>query len=277
MQLNQDLERVYSNDPSWYRKIWTLDIKEMAWVEETQSQIDFLLKVLNLKGNEKVLDLACGFGRHALELANRGCQVTGVDITPAYIEDATKEATQKNLPAKFICADLRELNFKEEFDIVLNLADGAIGYLENDEENLKIFDIVSAALKPDGKHVMDVCNGGYAAKHFPKRNWVFGKDSLSLADFDWDPEKSLMYYGGLTLKCDEPLQRPTSIHCNPTRLYNLTELKEIFQQRGMTLQQAYGDFDLNIKANDDVFQMQVFSKKKLLNTSGKSTAEGVCS
>jgi hypothetical protein len=55
---------------------------------------------------------------------------------------------------------LRHLKYRDEFDVVLNLADGAIGYLEDEVENLKIFDLISSSLKPGGKHVMDVCNGG---------------------------------------------------------------------------------------------------------------------
>jgi 2-polyprenyl-3-methyl-5-hydroxy-6-metoxy-1,4-benzoquinol methylase len=262
MTKSNDLKKVYSEDKQWYRKIWSLAIQEMSWVEQTKEQVDFIWKVLELDGRERVLDLACGFGRHALELARRGCQVVGVDITVEYVGEASKQANEKGLPAEFVCADLRELEFKEEFDIVLNLADGAIGYLEDDEENLKIFDRIVLALKPGGKHLMDVCNGGYAAKHFPKRNWVFGKQALSLADFEWDGERSLMYYGGLEFKYGEKLEKPEEIHSNPTRLYNLSELGRIFQVRGMEIQQAYGDFDVTIPATDDKFQIQVYSIKK---------------
>ena len=57
--------------------------------EDTKRQVDFLIDKLELKGNERILDLACGFGRHSLEFARRGYEVTGVDITPAYIRYGT--------------------------------------------------------------------------------------------------------------------------------------------------------------------------------------------
>lgn len=60
--------------------------------EDTKRQVDFLIDKLELKGNERILDLACGFGRHSLEFARRGYEVTGVDITPAYIRYAAKQA-----------------------------------------------------------------------------------------------------------------------------------------------------------------------------------------
>ena len=99
--------------------------------EDTKRQVDFLIDKLELKGNERILDLACGFGRHSLEFARRGYEVTGVDITPEYIRYATEQAGKEKLNAEFICRDIRDISFENEFDVVLNMADGAIGYLEN--------------------------------------------------------------------------------------------------------------------------------------------------
>lgn len=258
-----DINKIVSDDAQWYRKIWTLDIQEMSWVEQTKSQVDFLWDVLDLKGGEKILDLACGFGRHAIELARRGCHVVGVDITNEYVQEARKQANEKGVEAEFFCADLRDLHYKADFEVVLNLADGAIGYLEDERENLKIFDLISSALKPGGKHVMDVCNGGYAARHFPGRHWVFGSQSLSLADFEWDARHSIMFYGGLEFKYGEVLSRPREIHSNPTRLYNLQELSGIFHQRGMQILKAFGNFDKTVPASDTIFQIQVLSQKRV--------------
>ena len=255
------IKKIKSDDDQWYRKIWTLAIQEMSWVEQTKNQVDFIWDVLEIDTGAHVLDLACGFGRHAMEFARRGCRVVGVDITAAYIDEAKNHAREQGLDASFICADLRDLQYTGEFDVVLNLADGAIGYLENDAENLKIFDRIAAALKPGGKHLMDVCNGAYAAKHFPKRNWVFGQQTLSLADFEWDREKSLMFYGGLDFRYGEILEKPDAIFSNPTRLYNLQELTIIFRDREMEIRGAFGDFNTASLASDDVFQIQVFSQK----------------
>ncbi len=78
--ISGDIKKVFSQDAQWYKKIWTMDIHDMSWVEQTKSQVDFLWDILQLDGKETVLDLACGFGRHSLELASRGCKVVGVDI-----------------------------------------------------------------------------------------------------------------------------------------------------------------------------------------------------
>ena len=126
-----------------------VDIQNMSWVEDTNRQVDFLIKQLQLKGTEKILDLACGFGRHSLEFARRGYDVTGIDITPAYIDYANEQAKKENLNVKFICQDIRTITFDKEYDVVLNMADGAIGYLEDDEENHKIFSVIAKAINWD--------------------------------------------------------------------------------------------------------------------------------
>ena len=155
----------------------------MSWVEDTNRQVDFLIKQLHLKGTEKILDLACGFGRHSLEFARRGYDVTGIDITPAYIDYANEQAKKENLNAKFICQDIRTITFDKEYDVVLNMADGAIGYLEDDGENHKIFSVIAKALKNGGKHFMDIMNGSYAQTHFPSSvaNCAFASSKFFLS------------------------------------------------------------------------------------------------
>ena len=249
-------------DPQWYRKIWTLDIQDLSWVEPTTHEVDFAVKALGLRGRERILDLACGFGRHALDLARRGCSVVGVDITAEYIEEARKRATDEHLRAEFICADLREMSFREEFDVVLNLADGAIGYFESEEENLRIFNLIASALKPGGKHLMGICNGVYAVKHFPRRHWEMGSRRLSLADFAWQQESSRMLYTAYSVEYGQPLAEPgRKGSVSSIRLYTLEELRRILTARGMEIDKTYGGYDVSIPACEDRLALLVYSRK----------------
>lgn len=249
-----------SMESNWYAKIWTLDIKDQSWVEDTNRQVDFLAEKLGLKSGAKILDLACGFGRHSLELARRGFDVTGVDITPDYIDFAKKTAEKEKLNAHFICSDIREVGFENEFDAVLNMADGAVGYLENDEENLKIFKTVSRALKSGGKHFMDIMNADYADSHFPCKLWDAGEKCLTLSNFEWNGETRILLYGQLDYPYGEPLTKPEMTEGNPIRLYSLGEVEKIFYTLGMKVCESYSDFS-GKPSSENGIQLMVCSEK----------------
>ncbi|MCL2445304.1 MAG: class I SAM-dependent methyltransferase [Oscillospiraceae bacterium] len=229
-------------DKCWYKTGWSLDMKHQTWTEDTENQVEFIIQALQLQGGERILDLACGYGRHALAFARRGFCVVGVDITQELVDDASESALKHGLNATFICADIRAVEFESEFDVVLNLADGAIGYLETDEENLKIFDVIARALKPGGKHFMDICNAEHAQRFFPKRHWQLGEKELALAAFDWDGETRRMRFGGGSIRLGEVAQAPVIVPQNPTRLYTKDELTSILQARGMEILRVFSDY-----------------------------------
>ncbi len=247
----------------WYKKIWSLDIKGDSWVEQTGQQVDFIIKALGLSGGERILDLACGYGRHSLELARRGYAVIGVDITEIYIDDATKSAKEEGLNAAFLCADIRELAFQEEFNAVLNLADGAIGYLENDEENQKIFGVIARALKPGGKSLIDICSREHAELHFPKKHWEIGSHGISLPAFEYDASAKRMLYGGFGIRFGEIATPPESISAHSsTRLYTYEEVKEIFRGFGVETVAGYGEYDLAVPMHHKHLQQVIVSVKR---------------
>lgn len=248
---------------TWYKEGWTLDIKEHSWTEDTKRQVDFLIQTMNLSGKEKILDLACGFGRHSLEFAKRGFTVVGVDITKEYVEDATKQAERENLSAKFYHMDIRDINFEEAFDVVLNMADGAIGYLENEEENLKIFDVIARSLRPGGKHVMDIMSADYADTHFPCNLWDIGEKSITLSKFEWDKERKIMLYGQNEFAYGKILTVPKFERGDPIRLYHIREIEQIMQNHAMSVQQVFSDFS-GTSGNSNEIQMIVYSQKNYI-------------
>ncbi|MDD3154338.1 MAG: class I SAM-dependent methyltransferase [Victivallaceae bacterium] len=247
-------------DRDWYRNVWTLDIQNQSWTEDAARQVDFIIQTLHLSGKERILDLACGFGRHALEFARRGYPVVGIDLTQAYVEYAKNSAKAANLPAQFYCMDLREVAFKNEFDVVLNLADGAIGYLENESENNKIFAVIARALKPGGQHLMDLMNGEYADTHFPCQLWDAGAKGLTLSKFEWDAQTRILLYGQQDFRYGDTLPRPVFDKGCPQRIYTGKELRDILASHGMTLTAAYANFSSR-PANVNELQMEICSRK----------------
>lgn len=247
-------------EEDWYKKVWSLDIKNQSWVEDTPNQVDFIIKALALKGNERILDLACGFGRHSLELARRGYSVVGVDITKAYIDDANAEAKKQNLNAQFILSDIRDIKYENEFDVVLNMADGAVGYLENDNENEKIFAVIAKALKKGGKHFMDVMNAGYADTHFPCKLWDEGEKNLTLSKFEWNKDTKILLYGQLDFEYGKELPKPLMGDACPQRLYHTEEIEKIMNDNGMKMIRTYNNFT-DKEITDADLQMEVYSQK----------------
>lgn len=248
----------------WYKNIWDLGIKNQSWVESTTEQVDFIIKILGMTGKERILDLACGFGRHSLEFARRGYEVVGVDITADFITDATIAAENEGLHITFLCSDIRDLLYESEFDIVLNLADGAIGYLENDEENHKIFEIIAKALKPGGKSLMDICSQEHAILHFPKKFWEIGEKMISLPWFDYDEVTKRMLFGGFDIPLGEPVRLPENLEAHSSnRLYSFDEVASIFKTLSMKTIASYGDYNIDKPFHHKNMQLIIVSEKNI--------------
>ena len=165
-----------------------------------------------------------------------------MDITEDYVNYASELAAKEKLDARFILSDIRGVDFAEEFDVVLNMADGAVGYLENDDENMKIFNIVSRALKRGGKHFMDIMSADYADSHFPCKLWDEGEHGLTLSKFEWNSQTRTMLYGQLDFQYGKELPRSLIEYGNPTRLYSRTEVNEIMISLGMRVNELWSDF-----------------------------------
>jgi SAM-dependent methyltransferase len=124
----------------------------------------FLWRALKLKRGARVLDVACGTGRHARRLARRGALVTGVDATQAYLDSIP--------PTHGLAlrrADMRRLPFRAAFDAAYNVWT-SFGYFEKPADDLRALRSIRAALKPGGLFVIDVQDFDFG-RETPPRNW----------------------------------------------------------------------------------------------------------
>lgn len=132
--------------------------------QEAQTFIDNLEGYLKFKDSDKVLDLACGKGRHSIYLNKKGYDVVGVDLSQNNIEAAR---AFENDRLHFEVHDMREVFRKEGFDYVLNLFT-SFGYFEDDNDNQKAIQAVSDNLKKGGILVLDYMNSTKAIKNLSK-------------------------------------------------------------------------------------------------------------
>ncbi len=222
----------------WYATAFDGATAEMAWTERTEAEVNRALTMLRPEGGERILDLACGSGRHSLELVKRGFSVVGSEISPELVAIAKEEAEAQGLEATFLEGDLRELDFEDEFDIVLNLNDGAVGYFETDEENHRTFEVISRALKPGGRNLIQVPNALYARARLPQRSWIPSENMVELVEHRWNRKDRYMEGAMIPLRFGEVLEGLKGIEFRQ-RLYTVDELREIYSSVGMTLERSF--------------------------------------
>ena len=109
----------------------------------TANEIDFLVEAMELSPGQRILDVGCGPGRHAHELARRGFEVIGVDISQRFIDLARQDAPPG---ASFERADARKLSYNAEFDAAISLCQGAFGLAAGPEPSLDSIDPDRAVL-----------------------------------------------------------------------------------------------------------------------------------
>src|ERR1700753_2333892 len=219
----------------WYTTAFDAASAEMAWTDRTGPEVDRVAKILQTRGDERVLDLACGSGRHSLALPRRGCAAAAAPIPAARTDRARRDAAEADLDVEFVLADLRELDYEEEFDLVLNLNDGAIGYLESDEENRRSFKVISRALRPGGRNLVQLPNVLYAKERLPQRSWIPAKGMIELVEHRWDKKKRRMEGKMVAARFGEPLDPTLEGIEFSQRLYSVDELRTIYAQVGMEL------------------------------------------
>jgi SAM-dependent methyltransferase len=221
----------------WYVAAFA-DTADMAWTDRTEAEVERAMRMLKPQGGERVLDLACGSGRHSLELVRQGFAAVGADISPELVEIARRDADKEGLDVAFVEADLRELDFEAEFDIVLSLNDGAIGYLETDEENLRTFAVISRSLKQGGRHLMQLPNVLYAREHLPQKSWIAGSSMIELVEHRWNKRDRYMEGAMIPVRFGEVLDELKPIEFRQ-RLYTVEELAEIMSSVGMEVDRVF--------------------------------------
>jgi SAM-dependent methyltransferase len=203
--------------------------------EQTRAEADYLQRALEVSGGGRILDVPCGTGRLALELASRGYRTTGVDIAEPYVRSAAEQAKQQNLSAEFHHRDMRELPWSDEFDAAFCFGN-SFGYMD-DDSNAAFLTTVARCLKRGARFVLDT---GFVTEcllpAFQEKRWykIGNIYFLSQAKYDFARSRIETEY---TFICNGQVEvKPTS-----SRVHTVRELRELFTQAGLTdLQAASG-------------------------------------
>lgn len=207
--------------------------------ERTRDEADFVFRALGLTPGAAVLDLACGHGRHALEMARRGLRVTGVDLSERYLELAAEDARRANLEVTWVACDMRELDFDAAFDGAYSFFT-SFGYYD-DAENERVLARLARAIRPGGRLLLDLVNRDRMLAKPPGRTWNQRDDGgLLMEEFALDPRSSRLRVR-LTLIEAAAGARPIKEY--DVRLYTCAELASLLARQGFRLIDVWGGAD----------------------------------
>jgi len=218
----------------WYRFAYPPEMAKLPWAQKTVAEVERALAMLQPSGAERILDLGCGTGRHTIEFARRGFDAVGVELLDANVEVARQDAEDAGVEVEFVAADLRELSYEQEFDIVLSLNDGAIGYFETEADNMRTFEVIAKALRGGGQHLLQIANVLHAEKFMPMKGWIEGAGALELVDHHWNQHTRCWEGVTAAIPVGEVFERLEFIPFRK-RLYSVEELSDIYAALGMEL------------------------------------------
>jgi len=156
---------------SWFNSPYYHILYQHRDEKEAEHFLDNLIQFFNPNPEARILDLACGKGRHSVYLNEKGFEVTGIDLSEESIQFCTQFENSK---LSFFVHDMRHLFRVNDFNYVFNLFT-SIGYFEKDSENYAAFKNASLALKNGGVLVIDFLNSNYVEKNLiPTHNIEIG-------------------------------------------------------------------------------------------------------
>ncbi|MDF2439264.1 MAG: hypothetical protein JWN98_248 [Abditibacteriota bacterium] len=221
---------------------------ELMEVVPYEQWVDYVLLLWEMHGHtpRRVLDCACGTGNVTFELATRGLDVTGVDLSAGMIEEAIRKSHAKStLSVQFAQADLTDFDLKRTWDSATCLYD-SLNYITDPGALEKAFARIGAHIQPGGVWVFDM-------------NSEFALQADLFTQANRDPRKALHYgwkadYDTATKVCTVQMQfekhlpngtRQTFTETHRERAYSLDEIKTLLDRTGWELLRAYDAYTLN--------------------------------
>ncbi len=221
----------------WWEEVFGEDFVR-ATTRDTDEQIsreaNFIEESLGVAPGGVVLDLGCGAGYHAVELASRGYGVVGYDLSLFQLALAADVAQERGQKLNFLQGDMREMAFEEMFDGIY-CWNTTFGYFE-EEKNLAVAQRVFRALRPGGMFLLDVANRDFVAMDQPSQVWYEGDSCVCMDDMSVDFITSRLRVKR-TMILDDGRTRESNYS---VRLYALHELGKLLHDVGFRVTEASG-------------------------------------
>lgn len=204
--------------------------------ENTTAQVDFIERALALHPGQRVLDLGCGHGRHAIELARRGYRVTGVDLSESFLGVARADARAAGVEVDFVHGDIGAFEAREAFDAAVCLFD-AFGFFD-DAHCLRILRNAHAALPPGAALLLDLRTREWMLRQPPATVVDKGNGDLMIDRQQFDLESGRLVDRRTTLRGHTRRDLTFSV-----RLFAFTEIRSLMAMAGLGIASTFGGFD----------------------------------
>ena len=204
--------------------------------ERTEAETRFIAASLAVAAGAEVLDLACGFGRHAIGMARLGLQVTGLDFNPRYLEIAAADAAEAGVNVTWRTGDMRTLGVERGFDAIYSYFT-SFGYFEDDDNELVLAGI-ARALRPGGRFLLEMTNRDYLLTHPQQRTWTQRDDgALLMEETSLDPVTSRVVSRQLLI---DPLGGTQVTKEYSLRAYTCAELSSLLRRHALDVRAVAG-------------------------------------
>jgi SAM-dependent methyltransferase len=193
-------------------------------------------QIPGLKGL-RILDLACGNGRHTLELVKRGYNVTGIDISDQLLNIAREKAANLKKEILFLNADMRYFKFPFKFDVIINLFT-SFGYFETDEQNELVIHRISKTLNQNGTFVLDFFNSNHIINNFIPRDEKNEGEIKIIQEREIKDNRIIKHI--TLIKNGKSEQFSESV-----RLFTFEEIANMFAGNNLEIVNLFGDYSGN--------------------------------
>jgi len=223
---------------------------------QTKKEVDFIIEQTGVTKEKSILDFACGYGRHAIDFAQRGySSVTGLDLSNLYLNMAREKASQLPNPPKFTEENMKTFKEVDNYDLIYSLFSSMFYF--GDKKNLKILNRVYGALRRDGFCVIDYYNPVAFLKKGKKKDWFSTPDNhLVLEKYHHNPLSG-------TITAERIIITPEGKRIKRifhTRDYSVAELCFHLEGIGFEIVNVFGNFDSDPFSLDSPRQIYVLRR-----------------
>jgi SAM-dependent methyltransferase len=205
---------------------------------QTDEEVEALVQLLP-PPPARILDLACGQGRHAVRLAERGYQVVGVDTSRKFLEDARRAADELDIKLDLVESDMREIAYDRQFDAVVSFFT-AWGY-HDDDENQDVLERIASSLRDGGRLVMDIIHRDWLMSVYTPKDWLSLRDGTDVVvDRHFDAVSGVNV---VTHRWPGPDGQPNERR-HHLRVYTATEIDRMLRTAGLRPMAWYGGSSL---------------------------------